>query len=157
MKDYIRKIKINIEKARHLSLKTIVRKILNKSSKKLKSSIQKREDFLKSTHISQDIPLLTTHFIDINEFKNINFNKDVAYYLSKMYLEHRFDILGSGWLKNSYNSISPGIENYKFNMNIPLSSDNFLPPHRRDFERIYSLIDDNYTPIDWQKDIKSGF
>lgn len=62
--------------------------------------------------------------------------------LSENYLAHRVDILGSGWMEVSRDS-SP-VE--------PINKSN-----RASAETIQEMIEDTYTPIDWHRDIKSGY
>ena len=38
-------------------------------------------------------------------------------FISKMYLQHKFDLLGSGWIENSYDSIAFGLENHRYSQN----------------------------------------
>lgn len=92
----------------------------------------------------------------------------MAFYV-KMYSYHRFDILGSGWIRNSYSAISPGVEGHHYERNVNLSKfdaeGNWLKsvvlPAHLDFGRTCWLkirtIHPEYIPIDWQSDIKSGF
>ena len=86
-------------------------------------------------------PIIKTSYINIKELSLSNIDPNVAKYLSKMYVEHKFDLLGSGWVKNSYDSVALGLEGYKYDMNVVAPENAF----------------ENYEPIDWQKDFKSGF
>ncbi len=71
------------------------------------------------------------------------------------YLDHRFDLLGSGWVKVEHGMRCPGFEGDAY------------PPHsgkprvssgnRRHAHMIRQLIDRQYQPIDWQLDFKSGY
>ena len=75
-----------------------------------------------------------------------------------MYCEHRFDLLGSGWVKNSYCSKAIGVEGNVYNMNVKFElSSILLKSHIKKSKVIFDLIDDDYIPIDWQKDFKSGY
>ena len=94
-----------------------------------------------NTHINFNVPTIKTSYINIKELDSSNINLDVARYLSKMYLEHKFDLLGSGWVKNSYDSAALGLEGYKYDMNVTAPAS----------------APEGYEPIDWQKDFKSGF
>ncbi len=94
-------------------------------------------------------------------------NKEKASYLFKMYSEHRFNLLGSGWVKNTYSSVGLGVEGNIYNMN--LNIDEFdkngkwlnLVLNENDLShsmQIWQLISDElYAPIDWQKDHKYNF
>jgi hypothetical protein len=90
---------------------------------------------------THNVPIINNSYVDISKLDISKIDKKVARYLSAMYCEHRFDLLGTGWVKNSYDSIAYGLFDYVYNMNIPKPK---------------SLFDD-YEPIDWQKDYKSGY
>lgn len=74
------------------------------------------------------------------------------------YLRHKFDLLGSGWVLNSYYSSSFGLNDYKYDKNIEYNLRSIVTrPNQRYAVKIASLISDDYLHIDWQKDFKSGF
>ncbi len=96
-------------------------------------------------------------------------NKEVQEYLTNMHLNHRFDLLGSGWVKNSYHSKSVGIEGILFenklekliiDKNGEWLNQILNKTHVNFSKEIWKKIlttNSNYIPIDWQKDYKSGF
>ena len=117
-------------------------KLFNKIIVFLNNFINRRIDFMnKNTHINFNIPIIKTSYINIKNLDVSKINPDVADYLSKMYIEHKFDLLGSGWVKNSYDSAALGLEGYKYDMNVTAPAS----------------APEGYEPIDWQKDFKSGF
>lgn len=89
--------------------------------------------------------------------------------LTDFYLQHRFDLLGSGWVKNRYDSIAPGLETHQYRHNLEIA--HFDPKghwlkevvgsaHLAESQQIWyqiQLTKADYEPIDWQKDYKSGF
>lgn len=109
-------------------------------------------------------------YYPLNTFLNVkdiqqNIEESVVDYHIKMYLSHRIDLLGSGWIKHTYDSQPLGVEGIKYNENILIKDfdkeGNWLskilaPTHLEESKRIWALIDDDYVPIDWQKDFKSG-
>lgn len=84
--------------------------------------------------------------------------------LWQMYQAHRFDLLGSGWVRNGFMDNAPGLEGYRYE-SLQMESDSegeFLRRilNRRNLkssQRIWKLISLPYEPIDWQKDYKSGY
>lgn len=98
--------------------------------------------------------------IDGVETSDVSFLKSVC----KNYLNHEFDILGSGWKKNGYIDNADGLMGYKYD---PLvlnrdSKNNWLydvldKVDVKFAKKIYENIPLNYEPIDWQKDIKTGY
>ena len=121
----------------------LAKKVVNKINTKVKNKIQRSRDLSKGTRINFDVPLIQNSYIDIKELDISNIDSKVARYLSQMYCEHRFDLLGSGWVKNSYDSVALGVEGYKYEMNTDILNSQF------------SIL--NYSPVDWQKDYKSGY
>ncbi|MDA3780396.1 MAG: heparinase II/III family protein [Bacteroidales bacterium] len=88
-------------------------------------------------------------------------------YITELFCNHRFDLLGSGWVNNTYTSNSIGFEGVlytnKFN-NIRIDEDGdwlkeiLFSRHIKDSKKIWGLVDSkSYIPIDWQRDIKSGY
>ena len=117
-------------------------KLFNKITFFLNNFINRRIDFInKNTHINFNIPIIKTSYISIKELDLSNIDPDVAKYLSSMYIDHKFDLLGSGWVKNSYDSAALGLEGYKYDMNVVAPAN----------------APEGYESIDWQKDFKSGF
>jgi hypothetical protein len=87
-------------------------------------------------------------------------------YVSAQYMNHRFDLLGSGWARNGYDSIPLGLEGYTYNRNLEIKTfdqngkwlrELFHKKHTIKSQKIWRLIDTDYSPIDWQKDYKSGY
>ena len=117
-------------------------KLFNKINVFLNNFIKRRIDFInKNTHINFNVPIIKTSYINTKELDLSNIDPDVAKYLSKMYIDHKFDLLGSGWVKNSYDSAALGLEGYRYDMNVAAPAN----------------VPEGYESIDWQKDFKSGF
>lgn len=136
-------IKYYLKKIQYMSCKEISIKIVNKIFGIIKNIVEKNT-FLVLIRITckhMNYPIIKTSYINIKELNLSNIDPNVAKYLSKMYIEHKFDLLGSGWVKNSYESVALGLEGYKYDMNVGAPENIF----------------ENYEPIDWQKDFKSGF
>lgn len=86
--------------------------------------------------------------------------------LATRYLEHRFDILGSGFVDVGYGNDMAGMEGVRYELDpADHASDRSTVPwrlvpraSRSRSKHIYSLIDDpTYAPIDWQRDMRSGY
>ncbi|NQY66960.1 MAG: alginate lyase family protein [Flavobacteriales bacterium] len=96
-------------------------------------------------------------------------SKEEASFLADAYLDHRFDILGSGWVKNSYDAAAAGFEGAHFEHNIYFDYydvyGNWLrkivqKKQYRMSKHVWgemSRITYDHEGIDWQKDVKSGF
>lgn len=90
-------------------------------------------------------------------------------YLQDKFLAHRFDLLGSGWVRNGYDTQACGLEQYQYNHNLPIENydkkgdwlsqvvlESHLITAKQYWHTITATLPD-YEPIDWQKDFKSGF
>jgi hypothetical protein len=84
---------------------------------------------------------------------------------ASLYCRHQFDLLGSGWLTNSYGMACRGVEGHSYPNAAAVDADsggNWLA-HRINranlaaSQRIWRLVDADYQPIDWQLDMKSGY
>lgn len=115
----------------------LYRKVLMKIRMTIKNKLQKSKDLSISTYISFNISIISKSYIDVNDLDITKIDENIATYLSKKYCEHRFDLLGSGWIKNSYTLATLSNVN-----NLSFKSQN---------------NDINYESIDWQKDCKSGY
>lgn len=74
------------------------------------------------------------------------------------YLAHRFDLLGSGWVAVGYGTVCLGVEDYRYRVDANSSLRTRInKSNRKKANFVYSLIDREYTPIDWQLDFKSGY
>lgn len=85
--------------------------------------------------------------------------------LTENFLEHRFDLLGSGWVRVEHGMACAGVEGHRFPPAARVPSDqsgdwlrgrvtaaNFPEAHR-----VWTLVDRAYRPIDWHVDFKSGY
>ncbi len=80
-------------------------------------------------------------------------------------LAHEFNLLGSGWVKVRHGVECAGLEGSSFKAGEKASADSegrWLIPRINEknipeSRRIWGLIEQNYEPIDWQLDFKSGY
>ena len=85
--------------------------------------------------------------------------------LAANFVEHRFDLLGSGWVRVAHGVRCRGVERIAYKPGAAVSADHegrWLE-HRInranliEARRIWRLIGPAYTPIDWKLDFKSGY
>lgn len=79
--------------------------------------------------------------------------------LARLYLNHRFDLLGSGWVNVRYGMSCDGVEGCRYaaaKRDFSLES-RINRANLAEAARIGELIDRDYVPIDWQLDFKSGY
>ncbi|HEY9634145.1 MAG TPA: alginate lyase family protein [Coleofasciculaceae cyanobacterium] len=127
----------------------------------------KKRDFLSSTYLFElfgDISSLYRYMpqVDIIFLKQW---RDKSANTSCLYLAHYFDLLGSGWVQVKHGMHCRGLEGARYDMGCP------IPPHSAvswlegrinsanlaESQRIWSLVAQDYTPIDWHLDFKSGY
>ena len=85
--------------------------------------------------------------------------------LGKLYREHKFDLLGSGWCKVHYGMKALGVEGHTYPSEKPVKVDTeggWLSRKiaRRNLayvKKVWGMIDESYEPIPWQMDFKSGY
>ena len=76
--------------------------------------------------------------------KELNPNVELLNIKLNFYLQHRYDLLGSGWVTNSYNSIPLGVSDYKY--------------HESDKKSLFlKQRNEKYIEHNWQLDVKSGY
>lgn len=144
-----------------------VKKIGVKVCQKIYFEIRKINDMVFDSHVNAEHPgLIKEHHIDISLLSNAEIDTNIAEYLCGMYLSHKYQILGSGWVKAGYDYIPLGIEGNKYKMSINIDT---IDRHGKwigkvlrraslkEAQRIWQMIDADYSPIDWQVDYKSGY
>ena len=131
-----------------------------------KDFVQRKRDFDNERICLLHLGVRTNSLVRVGDLDVAGIDLQTAIYLTKMYLSHRFDLLGTGWIMMSYNSEAPGLEGNKYYMNVDIDCFDkegrwlekiLLSPHIESSQRIWPYTSPNYLPIDWQKDYKSGF
>jgi len=85
--------------------------------------------------------------------------------LAALHIEHRFDLLGSGWTRVFHGMRCSGVEGHACEPAPAVAADSDgrwlegrVPPAcMPEARRIWRLVTPGYVPIDWQLDFKSGF
>ena len=84
--------------------------------------------------------------------------------LLPLYLEHHFDLLGSGWVKVAHGARFAGFGSHRYGPGAALPPDwrralveQAWPQHRQSVQRLLNQIQGDYTPLDWQVDFRSGW
>jgi hypothetical protein len=81
------------------------------------------------------------------------------------FLAHNYNLLGSGWTHLRHGIQCRGLEGFRFGAHEAVHADSggkwlekkINGPNQEESKRIWRLIDDSYTAIDWQLDFKSGY
>jgi len=85
--------------------------------------------------------------------------------LCEQYLEHRFDVLGSGWTRVAHGVACGGVEGHRFEMGVPVAPDpealwlagRVNRSNLAACQAVWGLVGPGYTPVDWYLDFKSGY
>lgn len=89
--------------------------------------------------------------------------KDEINKQAELFLEHKFDLLGSGWVKVEHGMEAICFEGIKFPAQnkiinrITWMKEHINPSNQAQSALIMDMIDHNYDLIDWQIDSKSGY
>jgi len=102
---------------------------------------------------------------DLNAFDRLNLKTCIPQTVAKHYLDHRFDLLGSGWVKVCYGMNCLGVADYRYDLGTKIKPDlsgewlngRLNQANLSAAKKIWQRVDENYTPIDWQLDFKSGY
>lgn len=98
----------------------------------------------------------------------VTMSESDLHYLSvavRLYLAHRFDILGSCWRRVAHGVECPGLQGSKYPSGPGVIADGdgrwlsgrVDPMNLPIAQRVWRLVDSDYEPIDWQLDFKSGY
>lgn len=148
-----------LKKAVRMSPHRLARETALEAMAHLRRVGQRHRDYRNETrHIGCCSPIVKS-FVGIEELDTHSIDPDIARYLADMYLTHRFDTLGSGWVHNSYRACPPGFRDNRYDMNARFDTvgDILRPAHVPYGHRVFGLVRGDYVPIDWHKDVKSGY
>lgn len=79
--------------------------------------------------------------------------------------DHRFNLLGSGWVQVLHGAVCRGVEGHRYRPGPAVRPDprgvwlqgRINRANLEEAQRIWALVDPEYVPIDWQLDFKSGY
>lgn len=85
--------------------------------------------------------------------------------IASHYLEHRFDLLGSGWVQVRHGMVCAGLEGHRYPPAQAVLADlpgrwldnRINPSNLKRAQSIWALVTPGYVPIDWHVDFKSGY
>ena len=130
-----------------------------------KFSKQRKIDLNQTTYSPLPVELNQTlySYFKLPLIENLEkFSNSILYNVNNL-LQHKFNLLGSGWIHNFWGLEPTGIENIKFeNTEKPFLKYSWFDSHINisnieNSMKIFEDIVDDYNLIDWQTDIKSGY
>lgn len=138
-----------------------VQRVVNSKREELKARLMGSYSHLKSSSATNMVARLSKNFI--NHYK---IEQCIPSEVAQNYLDHRFDLLGSGWVRIFYGMNCNGLDGYRFNVEnsqLDIDSDGTwlfgrINKSNLSFSQmVWKRIDVDYRPIDWQLDFKSGY
>jgi hypothetical protein len=172
-------IKHFIYKALNLPPHVTLRKASRGIKRVLSEALMRLRD-MKSSSFATEFPNgnLLSHFQRISPSQLLPYIEIISS-VTKQYLDHRFDLLGSGWVQVNHALHCRGLEGYRYDMRVSVKADpegqwlkgRINKPNLNESQRIWQLIFEtknsfkqtdassniNYVPIDWHLDFKSGY
>jgi len=155
-----------IRQARRLPLKVILRKAARLAVRTGRARLQLASDVAKGSYSGKTPGLNPAARIAIVAADIPADLVDTLRTLSGHYLEHRFDLLGSGWVRPAYRFEAPGFLGRRYAPGGPAAPGKAgagleAVVNRSNVPRaseIWSLIaGPGYKPVDWQLDFRSGY
>jgi Heparinase II/III-like protein/Heparinase II/III N-terminus len=145
----------------------ILQKCLWLVSRRWESSVTQKLDLFRPTYshnFSRTAASLGS-YLKKPPTNSLNADSDQILSLSDLYLNHTFDLLGSGWTQVRYGMDCRGLEGYRYSMGSNLKIDpecnwlkNKINSSNKDHSiKTWRMTSSDYTPIDWQLDFKSGY
>lgn len=141
----------------------LFKKICGKTSAAIRNTIERKYDLIRCTYV-------TGHsFSHTLQCKAESLPSDCS---AEMHpetlahlLNHCFNLLGSGWVRVCHGMQCRGLSGYRYDMGQPVHVDGqgswlvgrINASNVAEAQRIWSLVDRDYTPIDWQIDFRSGY
>lgn len=172
-------IKYSLTKALSYPPHILAKKALSHLVGKADNIWWKRKDLKRGTHMQAPASGIERFYAHLSALNLAGLDPEVMEYICGMYFEHRFDLLGSSWVKNSYDSMPLGLEGYIYSMNLGIREFDCEGMWLKDCvgtenivesQRVWRMIATGgsepkaqssgkriYSPIDWQKDFKSGY
>jgi hypothetical protein len=145
----------------------LIRKVLSVLGRKVGSVERRKRDSYLSTYLNGTVPFqgdLFSYFVRLPD-DSLNPHANQLAPLTGLFLAHRFNLLGSGWVEVKHGMKCRGLEGHCYEMGSPVQPDpeghwlegRINRSNLRESQRIWGLVDDAYTPIDWHLDFKSGY
>lgn len=133
--------------------------------RRLRAGARRRADLKRPTWAESAPAQALASYFRVPPANLIEAHAEALSAVSARYLEHRFDLLGSGWVRPAHGVACRGLEGCRFEMAGTVEADpggawlaGRVNAANLDHARaVWQMIDGPYQPIDWQIDFKSGY
>lgn len=150
---------------RSLPPRALIGRAFEAAGRRLAAPRARRRD-LSHTTFSTDAPPGELHVVcDAVPEARLQVHEASIEHTAALFLDHRFDLLGSGWVQVVHGCDCDGVEGIRHPPGPRVGPDrdgDWLAGriNRSNLEqsrRLWRLVDPGYVPIDWQLDFKSGY
>ena len=161
------KLKSYLYRAVSLPPHLIVTKTLNRTKNRLRLIHRRRWD---QKNLTYGKPLNCPfeelqHYFQPLPIGSLSLQSQKIRALAASTLSHRFDLLGSGWVRVRYDMDTGGLNGQQYKMGFPVQAEGkghwlegrINRSNIGEARRIWSSVDHDYIPIDWHLDFKSGY
>ena len=161
-----------LHRATQLPPQLVLNRLLGIVRRKVESCAKRRRDIRCSTFLNPEDVSKGNLFRYWNTFSVKDLIKDAGplFSVTGYYLDHRFNLLGSGWVRVRHKMPCAGLENLRYEMGIGTDIDSegrwlrkwINKANLPESQRIWKLIQPitnrgNHSAIDWHLDFKSGY
>ena len=161
------KLKYYLHRAISIPPHKLALKVMDRTGRKIKYLFQQQNDVRSSTYSH---PVLSSsgelhRYLQTLPINLLHSQVEKISMLAELFLAHQFNLLGSSWAQVKHGMSCRGLDGYRYEMGSlgKVDSEGHWLKSRInqsnlvESQRIWSLVDHNYKPIDWQLDFKSGF
>ncbi len=154
----------DLRRARRMPLGEALARGFGKARRELRLWSEQRRDARRPTHSPAPEGELLRYLAPLPPDALRAREEDVLE-LAGHFLAHRFDLLGSGWVRVRHGMRCPGVEGHRYHSGPEVRADRggrwlegrINPSNLAESRRVWALVDEGYEPVDWHLDFRSGF
>lgn len=161
------KLKYYLHRAISIPPHRLTLKVVDRTGRKIKLFLQRQNDIKSSTYTQSILSSSGElhRYLQALPINLLHSQVEKISVLSELFFAHQFNLLGSGWVQVKHGMSCRGLEGYRYEMGTAVQPDSeglwlegrINQPNLAESQRIWSLVDHDYIPIDWHLDFKSGY
>ncbi len=143
-------------------------KVAGRMRTRFERSIERVRDRVGSTsgiRLGIDSQPEILRYLDVIPRESLEAQADIVRALAPRIIDHRFNLLGSGWVQVSYGCACAGLAGHRYSADLKSSADAegrwleaVVPTgYLSTAQQVWRLVSKDYVPIDWQLDFISGY